>query len=179
MYVIYRFVYIYKFIFYRFTIYLYKITYIFVKFGNFWVVILRKRQFLGFNSSNSREFFFFLPPVWRHSIFLECLWCREYGGIRSLRVNKRDFLTKLFLVSALLFYSLGRKNGRRKKGAIILQSVVRLRVEQKLHYPIVVLVNFFINWKFKVEKVKLIINEMLIINVVDKRIWNGWKCENY
>ena len=79
-------------------------------------------------------------------------------------------MTKLFLVSALLFYSLGRKNGRRKKGAIILQSVVRLRVEQKLHYPIVVLVNFFINWKFKVEKVKLIINEMLIINVVDKRI---------
>ena len=35
MYVIYRFVYIYKFIIYRFTMYLYKITYIFVKFGNF------------------------------------------------------------------------------------------------------------------------------------------------
>ena len=34
MYVIYRFVYIYKFIFYRFTIYLYKIT-VFVKFVNF------------------------------------------------------------------------------------------------------------------------------------------------
>ena len=32
--------------------------------------------------------FFFLPPVWRHSIFLEYLWCREYGGIRSLRVNQ-------------------------------------------------------------------------------------------
>ena len=31
------------------------------------------------------NFFFFLP-VWRHSIFLEYLWCREYG-IRSLRVN--------------------------------------------------------------------------------------------
>ena len=95
----------YKFIFYRFTIYLCKITYIFVnflvailiKFGNFWVVILRKRQFLGFNSSKSREFwltirakvgnFFFLPPLWRHSIFLEYLWCREYGGIRSLRTK--------------------------------------------------------------------------------------------
>ena len=35
MYVIYRLVYVYKFIFYRFTIYLYKITYIFEKFGNF------------------------------------------------------------------------------------------------------------------------------------------------
>ena len=35
MYVIYRFVYIYKFIFYRFIIYLYKITYIFLKFGHF------------------------------------------------------------------------------------------------------------------------------------------------
>ena len=98
MYVIYRFVYIYKFIFYRFTNYLYKITYIFEKFGNLWVAILRRRQylscnsskirqFLSFNSSKSREFFFILPPVWRHSIFLEYLWCREYGGIRSLRVN--------------------------------------------------------------------------------------------
>ena len=112
MYVIYRFVYIYKFIFYRFTIYLYKITYIFVKFGNFWVailikfdnfwvVILRKRQFLSFNSSKSRELqfdliynsskhrelFLFLPPLWQHSILLEYLWRREYGGIRSPRVK--------------------------------------------------------------------------------------------
>ena len=31
--------------------------------------------------------FLFLPPLWRHSILLEYLWCREYGGIRSLRVN--------------------------------------------------------------------------------------------
>ena len=61
--VIYRFVYIYKFIFYRFTIYLYKITYIFVKFGNFWVLIPAK-------VGN----FFFLP----------------YGGIRSLRVKIRN-----------------------------------------------------------------------------------------
>ena len=109
MYVIYRFVYIYKFIFYRFTIYLYKITYIFEKFAHFWVAILRKRQYLScnsnkirqflsfnwpaksgiliYNSSKSRKFFFLLPPVWRHSIFLEYLWCREYGGIRSPRVN--------------------------------------------------------------------------------------------
>ena len=92
MYVIYRFVYIYKFIFCRFTIYLYKITYIFVKFGNFWVVILRKRQFLSFNSSKTRELFLFLRPVWRHSIFLEYLWCREYGGIRSLRVKINSVL---------------------------------------------------------------------------------------
>ena len=56
MYVIYRFVYIYKFIFYRFTIYLYKISYIFVKFGNFRVVILRKRQFLSCNSNKIRQF---------------------------------------------------------------------------------------------------------------------------
>ena len=56
MYVIYRFVYIYKFIFYRFTIYLYKITYIFVKFGNFCVVILRKRQLVSCNSNKIRQF---------------------------------------------------------------------------------------------------------------------------
>ena len=56
MYVIYRFVYIYKFMFYRFTIYLYKITYIFEKFGNFWVAILRRRQFLSLNSNKIRQF---------------------------------------------------------------------------------------------------------------------------
>ena len=58
MYVIYRFVYIYKFIFYRFTIYLYEITYIFVKFGNFCVVILRKRQFLSCNFKKTAIFEF-------------------------------------------------------------------------------------------------------------------------
>ena len=31
--------------------------------------------------------FLFLPPLWRHSILLEYLWCREYGGIRSLRIK--------------------------------------------------------------------------------------------
>ena len=62
MYVIYRFVYIYKFIFYRFTIYLYKITYIFVKFGNFWVAILNKiRQFLRCNSEKMAIFEFLIP----------------------------------------------------------------------------------------------------------------------
>ena len=74
---------------------------ILIKFVNFWVVILRKRQFLSFNSSKSREFwftirtkvgnfnlqfeqkseiFFFLPPLWRHSIFLEYLWCRWFDS---------------------------------------------------------------------------------------------------
>ena len=51
MYVIYRFVYIYKF-----TIYLYKITYIFEKFGNFWVVILCRRQYLSCKSNKIRQF---------------------------------------------------------------------------------------------------------------------------
>ena len=97
--VIYRFVYIYKFIIYRSTIYLYKITYIFVKFVNFWVVILRKRQFLSFNSSKRRELFLFLPPLWRHSIFLEYSCCREHGGIRSLRVKK----TRVFAVNFHFF----------------------------------------------------------------------------
>ena len=106
-----RFVYIYKFIFYRFTIYLYKITHIFEKFGNFWVailikfvnfwvVILKKRQFLSFNSSKNREFWFTIRAkvgncfyfclYGGNSIFLEYLWCREYGGIRSLRVKSQN-----------------------------------------------------------------------------------------
>ena len=58
MYVIYKFVYIYKFIFCRFTIYLYKITHIFVKFGNFRVVILRKWQFLNCNFKKTAIFEF-------------------------------------------------------------------------------------------------------------------------
>ena len=48
MYVIYKFVYIYKFIFYRFIIYLYKITYIFVKI----------RQFLSCNFKKTAIFEF-------------------------------------------------------------------------------------------------------------------------
>ena len=166
MYVIYRFVYIYKFIFYRFTIYLYKITYIFEKFGNFrvailikfvnfwvvilrkfgnfwvailikfvnfwvviwrkfgnfwvailikfvnfWIVILRKRQFLSFNSSKSREFWFTIRAKVGNCLysclyggirFLEYLWCREYGSIRSLRVNYlSSFHASSFLILSI------------------------------------------------------------------------------
>ena len=113
MYVIYRFVYIYKFIFYRFTIYLYKITYIFVKFGNFWVailikfghfwvVILRKRQYLSCNFKKTAIFEFqfqqksgiliYNSSKSREFFFLEYLWRREYDGIRSLRVKRRKSL---------------------------------------------------------------------------------------
>ena len=82
MYVIYRFVYIYKFIFYRFTIYLYEITYIFEKFGNFSVLSLAKvgNFDLQFEQKSGIVFIFaastaafdsfrifIMSRVWRHS----------------------------------------------------------------------------------------------------------------
>ena len=45
-----------------------------------------------------------MSPVWRHSIFLEYLRRREYGGVRSLRVNNRTARTELSIFQLFQLY---------------------------------------------------------------------------